>query len=127
MAKHRVTTLFASAQRLAASSPFTSAIAQTHVGATKPLTDTTESLCGAALVHIHVSSVSGTLDPVVSGSTDGGTTYFTIAPTSAWASITTTGDTVRTLAGPLPPLLKVTATVAGTVTFSSDVMLTDVM
>lgn len=70
--------------------------------------------------HLHVflnvtAASSGTLDLTIEGSVDGGTTYFTLTPASAWTQVTTsTGKQVRRYEGPIPPLIRAVGTAAST-------------
>ena len=68
--------------------------------------------------HMHVFTnttafTSGTNDVSVEGSVDGGTTWFTLTPSSAWTQITGTGKQVRRYEGPIPPLVRGVQTLAG--------------
>jgi hypothetical protein len=125
MAKTRVQRVFSLTQRLAASSPFTATVSTAENG-TKPIVAGQDALAGSALLDVRVSAISGTLDMSMTGSFDG-SNFFALTPTSAWSSITTTTHTSRVYSGPLPPILKVTQTIAGTVTASNDVLLSELL
>lgn len=84
--------------------------------ANKPITGETSGFTRHMQVFLDASAAAaGTLDLTVEGSTDGGTTWFTLTPASAWTQVTTTpGKQVRRYEGPIPPQIRAVGTAAST-------------
>lgn len=111
MHKIKEVTLLASAARTA-----TATGSSTGTGkANRPITGDTEAFARHMQVFLNVTAAaSGTLDLTVEGSLDGGTTWFTLTPSSAWNQVTTgTGKQVRRYEGPIPSLIRAVGTAGG--------------
>jgi len=71
-------------------------------------------------VFFNVSAyTSGNSDLTIEGSLDGGTTWFTLTPSSAWVQVAGTGKQVRRYEGPIPPQIR--AVLTGTCSFTAAV------
>ena len=83
-----------------------------------PITQDAEGYTRHMMVSLLVGTVTGTtptLDATVEGSWDGGTTYFTLTPSSPWTQVVaSTNKQVRRYEGPLPPLVRGVLTIGGT-------------
>lgn len=110
MANSKVVTLLAAAQRTA-----TATGAAVGTGkALKPITQDAEGFNRQMQVFLNcTAAAAGTLDLTIEGSIDGGVTFFTLAPASAWTQVTTTpGKQCRRYEGPIPALIRAVGTAA---------------
>jgi hypothetical protein len=112
MSESKQVTLFSATLASTTTTPAVS----TRKGATKPITGVSENYTKGAF-HLAGGTAAGTtptLDAVIEGSVDGGTTYFVLTPDTSFTQITATGgEQVRYYEG-LPPDIRAVVTIGGT-------------